>query len=90
MVGAGIIAAFETAIFGKWVDAQIIGNTAISSLIAWVGFSSSILFGITWLVARVIMNAPLPANEKLSWKISSFFIVVYLVLALSWMIAASK
>ena len=90
MVGAGIIAAFETAIFGKWVDVQIATTKVLglSSLVAWVGFASTTLFGITWVVARVIMNNPLPAKDKLDWKISAVFIFVYLVMALSWLTAA--
>ena len=87
MVGAGIIATFETAIFSKWVDAKIVEKVDIASSIAWVGFLSTVLFGVTWFVARNEMNKPLAESEKLSWEISCYFIFIYLVLALSWFIA---
>jgi len=90
MVGASIISALETAIFSKWVDAQIAGNANLSSLIAWIGFISITLTSVAWLASRVVMNQALPEGNKLKWKISILIILIYLLMAGGWLYAATK
>jgi hypothetical protein len=90
MIGAGFISALQTAIFSKWVDAKIIvgseNSPEVASIIAKIGFVSSLLCCFVWVVSRVIMDKSLPTDEKLSWRISSLFIILYISMALGWFV----
>ncbi len=94
MVGAGFISALQTAIFSKWVDAKIStdadASVEIAKVVAEVGLASSLLCCIVWVTCRIVLNDSLQEKEKLSWKISSLFIILYLSMAAGWLIAVCK
>ncbi len=90
MVGAGFISALQTAIFSKWVDAKITvgseNSPEVASIVAQIGFVRSLLCCIVWLVSSVIMDNSFPTDDKLSWQISSLFIILYISMAVGWFV----
>ncbi len=89
MVGAGIIAGIETAVFGKWVDALVEpgARVDVALMIARVGFWSTVGLAAAWLFCRIFMGLDIAGNKKLSWPVSLATLLVYVAIATGWVFA---
>lgn len=89
MVGAGIIAGIETAIFGKWVDSLIEpgASETVALMITRVGLWSTVGLSAAWLFCRIFMGEAIEAEKKLSWPVSLATIIVYAAIAVGWLFA---
>ena len=87
MVGAGIISAIQTAIFGKWVDAKIAGNDSMALAVSWLGVASTLTLSLAWIVSRFYMGRLLTGRDRLDWMIGISIIFVFVAIEAGWIFA---
>jgi len=97
MVGAGIIAAIQTAILGKWVDAKASqlsvatsegseGFERLADVVATVGLVSTVVLAGAWVACRYLLGRTLK-DDKLKISVASVVVGVYCAIAIGWTIA---
>ena len=92
MVGASLIAAIQTAILGKWIDAKLayikatppVDSVPIDEMVAKMGLFSTVILAAGWIITRIFLNKTLPEEDKLLKSVGGVMMGVYAIIAVAW------